>query len=72
MSDTNSGSVNPVLIAAKYAFSKAQRELPGLNWKPEDEAKFMAAFSEGVQYLAYLQAKPTQEINAILKKWSNG
>lgn len=69
MSDPNSGSVNPVLIAAKQSFLKVQKELPALNWKPEDEAKFMAAFSEGVQYLAYLQAKPTQEINAILKKW---
>lgn len=72
MNDTNSGSVNPVMIAAKFAFKKAQDELPRLNWKPEDEAKFMAGFSEGIRYLLAMQAKPTQEINEIMKKWSNG
>lgn len=72
MNDKNSGSVNPVMLAAKQAFKEAQIELPGLNWKPEDEGKFMAAFSRGITYLATMQAEPTAKINEILKKWENG
>ncbi len=70
--DKNSGSVNPVMLAAKQAFKEAQNELPRLNWKPEDEGKFMAAFVKGINYMVAMQAKPTAEINEILKKWGNG
>jgi hypothetical protein len=72
MNDKNSGSVNPVMLAAKQAFKEAQIELPGLNWKPEDEGKFMAGFARGITYLTAMQEKPTAEINEILKKWVNG
>lgn len=71
MNDKNSGSVNPVMLAAKQAFREAQIELPRLNWKPEDEGKFMAGFVKGINYLVAMQGKPISEINEILKKWGN-
>ncbi len=70
--DKNSGSVNPVMLAAKQAFKEAQNELPAIKFNPQDEVKFIAGFVKGINYLAAMQAEPTAKINEILKKWGNG